>query len=225
MGCGFRSGHFLNYKPKTYTGSYLQIGKDGTYRWQYFAHWYARNSFGTWTKNPNKKNSILLKSSSSDYTHIPIYVKASHQEKNGTIIILSQGKQFYNCEFNEVLINGKNIPIDKDTIVTDCHVDSLCVRLGFSEEAKKGRLWVLYDVICSDVYYNNVGTQDNVFEISLPEYPFCEMKPRSWWTHTASDLFQYLPIETEAYYRNGKWYLIDTEGEPIPFKRYRVRRK
>ena len=219
MGCMSRYGQFYNYKPRTYWGCNLQIDKDSTFRWRFWTEWYSRHSFGTWTPVPNKKNHLLLKSSSLDYTHIPIFVRESHKEQTGATIIFSQGKQFYNCEFNEVLINGKTIPIDKDTIAINCHVDSLCVRLGYSEEERERRPWVLYNIVCTDTYLNH-DAQNNVFEISLPEYPSYKDERRR--TPTATSLFEYLPMETKAYYCCGKWYVGEKK---IPYKRLKEHKK
>ena len=222
LGCSSRYGSFYNHKRLALFGHLISIEKDSTFKWETWTEWYSRNRFGTWTKIPNKKNSILLKSSSSDYTHIPIYVKAFHQEQNGTTIIFSQGMQFYNCEFNEVLVNGKTIPIDKDTIVIpNCHIDSLSIRLRYSDEAKQQRPWILYNEILSDMYYN-ANAQNNVFELSLPVYPHYE-DSYAFYPHS-STLFSYEPVEIQAYYRCGKWYICGKNG-PIPYKRYRARKE
>ena len=223
LGCNSRYGFFYNHERHALSGHLINIEKDSTFKWIFWTEWYSRNSFGTWKMIPNKKNTILLKSSSSDYTHIPIYVKAYHQEQNGTTIIFSQGKQFYNCEFNELLVNDKIIFIDQDTIlIPECHVDSLSLRLRYSDDGKQQRPWILYNEILSDKYYS-LDAQNNVFELSLPVYPHYEdsyaFYPR------ASTLFSYLPMETEAIFCNGTWYMIGRNGKTtLPFRRHRKRR-
>lgn len=220
IGCAPRYGTYVAHTGHQPFGCLMQINEDSTFLWNSWSEWYSRNSFGKWISIPNKKNHLFFISSSSDYSHIPIYVRESHKEQTGATIIFSQGKQFYNCEFNEILINGKTIPIDKDTIAINCHVDSLCVRLRYSEEGKKRRLWVLYDVVCSNIYYN-YDVRNNVFEISLPEYPHYS-KSGIYHPHAASDLFAYIPMEGEAFYKNGKWYVGEKK---IPYKRLKERKK
>lgn len=224
IGCNSRYGSFGYFKKYGNWGIFMQINKDSTYTSTSGIEWYWINSFGTWTKNPNKKNSILLKSSSSDYTHIPIYVRDSHQGHTGTVLIFTQGKQFYDCEFNEVLVNGNPIMIDKDTIfLSNGNVDSLSVRLGFSEWVRNNTTAaLLYPAIYSQVYYP-LDSANNVYEITLPIYPTYDTSsivgPR------ASDLFSYVPKETEAIYRNGKWYTIGWNGKIIQYKRLRKRKE
>lgn len=224
LGCNSRYGYFYNHERLAYWGYLLNIEKDSTFKWTFWTEWNSRKSFGTWTMIPNKKNTILLKSSSSDYTHIPIYVRESHQGHTGTVLIFTQGKQFYDCEFNEVLVNGNPIMIDKDTIfLSNGNVDSLSVRLGFSEWMRNNlTAALLYPAIYSQVYYPS-DSANNVYEITLPVYPTYSTSsivgPR------ASTLFSYVPMETEAIYRNGKWYIIGRSGKTtFSFRRQRKER-
>ena len=154
----------------------LQINKDSSYVSESGIEWYSYRSFGTWKPILGKKNYVSFKSNSSDFSHIPINVRESHNEKIGTIIIFTQGKQFYNCEFNEVLVNGNPIKIDSDTILlSDCSVvDSLSIRLGFSEWMRCNLTAnILHPAIYTKVYYP-LDTTSNVYEITLPIYPHFE---------------------------------------------------
>lgn len=211
------------HKKNNWSFNFLQINKDSSYVSESGIEWYSYRSFGTWSPIQGKKNYVSFKSSSSDYSQIPICVRESHKEQTEATIIFTQGKQFYNCEFNEILINEKNIPIDKDTIVIDSRVDSLSIILGFSEWMRRNlTVNILYPAIYTQVYYP-LDKTNNVYEITLPIYPHFESS--NTFSPSATTLFSYLSEEFEAYYHLGKWFVYGKEGEKIPFKRYRVRKE
>ena len=132
-GCSPRYGFYFCHTGFQPFGSFLLLQQDSTFVHQDWTEWYNLNSFGTWSPIPDKKNCIELKSSSSDYTHIPIHVAESKNDSNRTTIIFKQGAKFYNCQRNELVVNGKRIPIDRDTLIlSDIKVDSLRIYLGES---------------------------------------------------------------------------------------------
>lgn len=208
------------HKKHRWSWNLLQINNDSSFVSESGIEWFSYRSFGTWSPIPGKKNHVSFKSSSSDYSHIPTYVRELHNEKVGTTIIFTQGKQFFDCEFNEILVNGNPIKIDSDTILLSDYsvVDSLSIRLGYSEWMRRNlTVNILYPAIYTQVYYP-LDTTNNVFEITLPTYPHFESL-----TFSATHLFSYVSEEFEAYYCCGKWYVFSKNGKWIPYKRYRER--
>ncbi len=212
--CSPRFGTYMS-QMRHHAGRHgLQIREDSSYVANSALEWFSYRSFGTWRPIQGKQNHLSFKSSSSDYSHnIPIYVKESHSEKVGTIIIFTQGKQFYDCEFNEVLVNGSPIKIEQDTIMlSECSVDSLSIRLGYSEWMRRNlTATILYPAIYTQEYYP-LDTTSNVYEITMPIYPHLDKISHPY----ATDLFSYVSEEFEAYYRCGKWYVGKLK---IPYKR------
>ena len=222
IGCAFQYGPFL--EGKCDNSRYFQINQDSTFLFETYRHWWQWNSYGTWTLIPNKKNHILLKSSSDDYTCFPLNVLESKNEDSRPKLIFTQGANHYDCERNEVFVNGQVLTIDRDTIELSCnHIDSIMICLGFSHPEKIMFFSPHYYSICSQKYYP-LDSANNVFIITIPEFP-CRIG--SFYCHKryASKLFLYVPMETEAYYHLGKWFVYGKEGEKIPFKRYRVRKE
>ena len=118
--CSPFGSYMATHKKHYWECDYMQINEDSTYAVFGGIEWFVRRSSGTWKPIQGKKNHMSFKSSLSDYSHIPIFVRESHNENFGTTIIFTQGKQFYNCEFNELLVNGTPFKIDADTIL-DLH--------------------------------------------------------------------------------------------------------
>lgn len=213
--------YFIPHKKSYWNLDVLQINKDSSYISESGMEWYCYWSFGMWKPIQGKKNLVSFESSSSDYSHIPIYVKESHNEKVGTTIIFTQGKQFYNCEFNEILINDSPVKIYSDTILLSGNVDSLSIRLGFSVWMRCNLTAnILYPAIYSQVYYT-LDTTSNVYEITLPTYPHLE----SLDSFSAKDLFSYVSKDFEAHYCCGKWYVKGKNGKRILYKRLKERKK
>ena len=213
--------YFIPHKKSYWNLDVLQINKDSSYISESGMEWYCYRSFGMWKPIQGKKKLVSFESSSSDYSHIPIYVKESHNEKVGTTIIFTQGKQFYNCEFNEILINDSPVKIYSDTILLSGNVDSLSIRLGFSEWMRCNLTAnILYPAIYSQVYYT-LDTTSNVYEITLPTYPHLE----SLDSFSAKDLFSYVSKDFEAHYCCGKWYVKGKNGKRILYKRLKERKK
>lgn len=220
--CSPYYGNYIAIHKKNYCSfNFLRINEDSSYVSESGIEWFSYRSFGTWKPIQGKKNHISFKSSSSDYSHIPIYVSESRNEKLGTTIIFTQGRLFYNCEFNEILVNGNPFKIDADTILLSEGVDSLSIRLGYSEWMRHNLTGnILYPTICTQIYYP-LDTTSNVYEITLPAYPHLE----SIDTFTATALFSYVPDEFEAHYCYGKWYLYGENGKIIPYKRLKERKR
>ncbi len=220
MGCVSHYGAFVNGKNDN--SSYLQINQDSTFLLETHKHWWQWNSFGIWTLSHDKKNHYLLKSSSEDYTHIPINVHESKKENSRPMLIFTQGAKYYDCERKEIFVNGQILTIDRDTIeLSDNHIDSIMICLGFNHREKIMFFSPHYDSICSQIYYP-LDSANNVFSITIPEFP-CR-NDSDCQKRKVSRLFLYGPIEAEAYYRFGKWYMYGKNGKMIPFRRYKKRK-
>lgn len=224
IGCISHYGTFVNGKYDY--RSDLQVNQDSTFIYELHRHWWQWNSFGTWTSVPNKKNHILLKSSLEDYTRIPIDIVESKNEDSRQMLIFTQGVKHYDCDRKEIFINGQAQTIDKDTILLSSnHIDSIMICLGFYDREQIMFFSPHYDSICSQIYYP-LDSANNVFTITIPEFPsitiltnFMRQKRK------ASMLFLYVPMETEAFYKNGKWYLYGKDGNLIPYKRPKESKK
>lgn len=215
IGCASQYGTFTEGKYDS--SRYLQINQDRTFLTETYRHWWQWNSYGSWTLIPNKKNHILLKSSLDDYTRIPINVYESKKENSRPMLIFTQGAKHYDCERKEIFVNGQVQTIDRDTIeLSDNHIDSIMICLGFKNREKIMFFSPHYDSICSQIYYP-LDSANNVFSITFPEFP-CR-NDSDCQERKVSRLFLYVPIETEAYYRFGKWYMYGKNGKIIPFKR------
>lgn len=224
IGCSPRYGQYLSSPRNHPYGSFMQLEEDSTFIYQSWFEWVERNSFGAWSTIPSKKNHILLKSCLSDYTHVPMEVVESQNEEEKTIIILKQGAKFYDCEYNEMHINGKSIKIDRDTLfLPQCHVDSISIHLGYSEQLRK-QLWGFspeYNSVCTQTYVP-IDSSNNVFTILLPEFP--HRKINKLISRGASMLFLYIPINEEFFFKNGKWYQYGYKGALISYKRKKLNR-
>ena len=223
VGCSARYGLYINHMRRANHGSAVLVNEDHSFAFQSWHSWWEINSIGKWESIQNKRNSILLKSNVK-FDHIPMQVEESSNGREETYFILEQGTRFFNCEYNELFINGKSVKIDQDTIIISCDkVDSISILLGYSEQARKSQAPVLqYPCVQTYTYipHNHIN---NVYKINLPTYPICVPDIRA--DKRASSFFWYVPMETEAYYRCGKWYLIDKNGKPIPYKRMRKRKE
>ncbi len=219
--CSPYGSYMATHKKHYWEYDYMQINEDSTYAVFGGIEWFVRRSSGTWKPIQGKKNHMSFKSSLSDYSHIPIFVRESHNENFGTTIIFTQGKQFYNCEFNELLVNGTPFKIDADTIILSECIDSLSIRLSYSEWMRRNlTASILYPAICTQVYYP-LDTTSNVYEITLPEYTLDSLD-----TFSAIDLFSYAPSEFEAHYCCGKWYTYDKNGKIFrTYRRIKERKK
>lgn len=215
IGCSPRLGTFVAQAPKALLGSGLQLNEDSSFVYQTWQEWYETNSFGKWCPLHGKANAICLTSSISDFSHIPIAVTEKKNDNNDVIVILKQGVRFYDCEYNELIVNGEPIVIDRDTIILSYgQIDSLAVRLGFSEQMRlRMAPTPQYSEVCTEVYYSQTP-MSNQFEISLPSYPhYRDSAPR------ALALFLYFPMNTEAIYKGGKWHIMTKDGKAVVYKR------
>ena len=221
MGCVSHYGAFLNGKNDN--SSYLQVNQDGTFLLETHKHWWQWNSFGTWTLSSDKKNHYLLKSSSEDYSHIPVNIVESRNESSRIMLIFMQGAKYFDCERKEIYVNGQHYTIDRDTIeLSNICIDSIKICLGYNNRENMMFFSPHYDSICSQTYYP-LDSANNVFSITIPEFPY----RRDGWCQgrMASMFFLYVPLEAEAHYRCGKWYLHDKNGKMIPFKRQKERKR